>query len=707
MSGMSFGVTGLVALVIDDDANVRLFARAALETIGFEVVEADTGKSGLEVLVELRPDVILLDVMMPGISGYDVCAELRASHEFDNIPIIMMTGLDDLESITRAYDAGATDFLTKPVNWELTKHRVRYAIRSSIAFRSLADAQRTARIGSWESTTDQDMLNCSEQTYRILGVPRSEQPSLHGMLANVKEPDRDLVENARQAALEDGTPYEIEYAIGNLDGSEGFIHECGKPIGTKTGRRVVGTVQDITQRRGFEKRITFMAYHDSLTGLPNRLLFKERLAQRLSAAKRHDRRFAVMSFDLDGFKRVNDTFGHAVGDRLLQAVADRVRNCLRTEADLTGENHDTNTLSRSGGDEFAILLSEISAPEDAAHVAEQILDSLKQPYSFDRFMLRITPSIGITVYPSDGTTVETLLKNADLALYAAKRQGSDNYRFFDNELRARARSRMALEGELERALERGDLHLDYQPIFDPVDGRISTVEALIRWQTEALGQVSPEELISTAEQSGLILPIGEWVLRTACAQFSEWLQLPHPPARLAVNVSAVQMHQQGFVQRVTAILDEIEFAPDKLEIELTESILMDDVDANERTFEQMRAFGMSVAIDDFGTGYSSLSYLRRIRPDVLKIDRSFVPDIEKDPESRTIIRAIIAMAHGLGVRVTAEGVESAVQFDFLRSSGCDAIQGFLLARPGAGADIGALIESTPRAIRMLTGRSAA
>lgn len=706
MSGMSLHVSGLVALVVDDETNVRLLARAALETIGFEVLEATTGEEALELLVKARPDVILLDVMMPGISGYDVCAQLRTRHEFENVPIVMMTGLDDLESINRAYEVGATDFLAKPVNWELMKYRVRYTIRSSIAFRSLADAQRTARMGSWEATTAEGRLTCSGETYRVLGLSRSSHLSLDGLLANVKAADRDQVEKARRAALETGTAYEVEYAISAGEGGDRFIHERGEVIGTGKGRRVVGTVQDITERRDFENRITFMAYHDSLTGLPNRRLFEKRLARELVAAGRHGHHVGVLCFDLDGFKRVNDTFGHGVGDQVLQTVAERVRGCIRTEDSFSCDNREA-TLSRSGGDEFAILLRAIAVPEDAARVAERILRSLARPYRVGQTTLRITPSIGITVYPDDGVTVATLLKNADLAMYHAKSRGRNNYQFFTSELHDRAQHRMALESALEHALERGELYLNYQPIFDPVEGHVSTVEALIRWHSPTLGQVSPAELISVAEHSDLIVPIGEWVLRSACAQFKEWMQLPSPPARVAVNVSAVQVRQPGFVRRVKEILEELDFAPENLEIELTESVLMDDLDAKRRIFEELQAFGMTVAIDDFGTGYSSLSYLRHIRPDVLKIDRSFITDIDRDPESRTIVGAIIAMAHGLGVQVTAEGVETDIQFEYLRGAGCDSIQGLLLAPAGAAGAIGAVLAAPPLMRRGPDRRSAA
>jgi diguanylate cyclase (GGDEF)-like protein len=447
--------------------------------------------------------------------------------------------------------------------------------------------------------------------------------------------------------------------------------------------RLYGTLQDITVMRQAEERIRQLAFIDGLTGLPNRELFKDRLAEAVKMAHRHRRFLALLYLDLDNFKRINDTLGHNVGDLLLQATARRllasVRNsdsAARVEAD--DESGDT---ARLGGDEFTVLLTEVRRSEDAAEVAERIRTALSAPLSLAGHEVFITPSIGIAVFPQDGETPEALLKNADMAMYFAKRQGRNLHQFFDPTLNEAALRRLKVESQLRRAIEREELGLHYQPQLDLDSGRICGVEALLRWNSAELGPVPPADFIPLAEDTGLIIPIGEWVLRTACRQARAWQEAGVPLPRVAVNVSVLQFVQPGFTALVRAVLEETGLAPPALELEITEGLLMKDPEGAERTLHALKALGVQVAIDDFGTGYSSLSRLRQFPIDRLKIDRTFVRDVPENHSDSAIAMAVIAMAESMRLKVIAEGVENEAQMAFLRDRRCDEIQGYLLSRP--------------------------
>ncbi len=437
------------------------------------------------------------------------------------------------------------------------------------------------------------------------------------------------------------------------------------------------------ERKTMEDALTHSAEHDFLTGLPNRMLLNDRIGQAVEFARRHSNQLAVLFLDLDGFKYINDSLGHSVGDKLLQSVAKRLVDCVRS----------VDTVSRQGGDEFVVLLSEVQEPQDAVISALRILEAIAVAHSIDEHDLHITTSIGVSVYPDDGLSAETLIKNADTAMYQAKEDGRQNYKFFKPAMNVRAVERQSIEEGLRRALERQEFVLHYQPKIDLRTGRISGAEALLRWTHPIRGEVSPAQFIPVAEACGLILPIGAWVLRQACEQAQAWIDVGLPKATIAVNVSGVEFQHEKFLEGLFTILHDTGLDPRFLELELTESVLMKRADSSVSILRSVRANGIKVAIDDFGTGYSSLSYLRKFPVDALKIDQSFVRRIGVAGDDRAIVTAVIAMARSLKLRVVAEGVETLEQLEFLRAYDCDEAQGYYFGGPLPAPQFAKFLES--------------
>jgi diguanylate cyclase (GGDEF)-like protein len=438
-----------------------------------------------------------------------------------------------------------------------------------------------------------------------------------------------------------------------------------------------------------ENKILRLAYYDNLTDLPNRAFFMTRIEQAIGLAKRYERSLAVLFLDLDNFKRINDTLGHKVGDELLRTVARRIAYCLRSSDAVSRtlpEDYEKQHLARLGGDEFTVLLSELHQPEDALIVANRISEALVKPMQLDEHKLSITPSIGISLYPQDGQDVVTLLKNADMAMYFAKRKGPNNVQFFEGAMNEKALLRMNLENELRHAIERNEMSLNYQPQVDLGTDKVTGLEALLRWNNFTLGNVPPLDFIPIAEDSGLIIPIGEWVLRTACKQVKLWQNAGAELKRIAVNVSVLQFSQKDFPDTVSRILEETNLEPAVLELEITESILMNNPEDTVNILKRLKTIGVQLAIDDFGTGYSSLSYLKQFPIDRLKIDRSFINAITTDPDDQAIASAVIAMAETMKLQVTAEGVETPEQMRFLKQEKCNEAQGFHFSRPMTAAD---------------------
>jgi len=445
-------------------------------------------------------------------------------------------------------------------------------------------------------------------------------------------------------------------------------------------------LEEIGVRRAAEDHLTFVAHHDSLTGLPNRALFNDRLKQALIDAGRHKRVVAVMFLDLDNFKNINDSFGHKAGDLLLQGVAERLGQCLRPG----------DTVSRLSGDEFTLILSDMAQAGDANRLAQKIVEDFRLPYGVDGREIFVTASLGVALFPLDSRDREELLKYADIAMYRAKEQGKNSYQFYAAEMSAAATERLLLQSGLRVALERKELTLHYQPQVDMTTGRIVGMEALVRWKHPERGWIPPDKFIPIAEEIGLITPIGEWVLRTACAQNKAWEDAGLSGYRVAVNISGHQIRQQDFVEAVTRVLRQTGLRPQSLGLELTESVLMHGGEENIAKLRMLEVMGIHISIDDFGTGYSSLGYLKLFPIDVLKIDRTFVRDVTTNPDDAAIASAIVTLAHSLGIQVVAEGVETKEQLAFLRSRRCDGIQGYYFSKPLPAGECEALLRSGKR-----------
>jgi len=679
-----------VVLIIDDDAQTRLLVTETLEPEGFDIEEAASGNAGLEAFRRARPDLVLLDVTMPGMSGFECCERLRRLPGGERVPIVVLTGHDDDESIARAFAVGATDFVSKPMRWQLLGHRVRYLLRASHALEdlarsqaSLAHAQGLAHVGNWEYRPGGDVGYWSPEVYRILGLDmQRDPPCFDTLLQRVPEDERHGLVQSFMMLRSEGAGYDLEHRVVHRDGGERTVFQQAEAM-YEDGRLVLlrGTLQDITERKLHEARIAYLANHDALTGLPNRNLLSDRIAQAITLARRNGQGLAALILDLDGFKFINDSFGHPAGDALLKAVAARLKAAIR----------DGDTVARLGGDEFVIMLPALADTEDLEIVVQRLLAKFADPFVVEGRELHVTTSIGVSVYPADGADSDTLLKTADAALYSAKDKGRNGFQFYTRSLGIQVEERAELESALRRALERQEFELHYQPKVDLRSGQVRGVEALIRWRRPEVGLIPPDRFIPLAEETGLILPIGEWVLRTACAQVKVWHAAGYPDLSVAVNVSARQFRKQNVPELVRAVLADTGLAARYLELELTESVLMQDKGTAVRALQQLKQIGVWLSLDDFGTGYSSLSYLKDFPFDTVKIDRSFIRDVTHNVEGASLTKSIIAMARSLNLTTIAEGVETEGQLSFLNSQRCDAVQGYYFSRPLPTNDIAALL----------------
>ncbi|WP_417228332.1 EAL domain-containing protein [Amphritea sp.] len=719
-------------LVVDDDLTARILATHSLQQEGFEVLLADNGVTAIQLFQQAQPDIVLMDVEMPGLNGFDVCRQLRSMPYGKLVPILMATGQDDIDSVREAYAAGATDFVSKPFNWKVLGHRLNYMIRASNTNEQLrqlqksearlGNAQRIARLGNWEWHISTGEVYWSDQFYHLQNAkPGVTSRSLRSFLRSVPANEwpqlrhwfRELL-NCHYSGFMSG----INHSICLADGDIRNMQHQAEVFCDNQGRAslISGTMLDVSELKQAQDQVLKLARFDSLTGLSNRSVFCERVQLAMDQAERNGSLGAVLFLDLDNFKRINDTFGHGMGDLLLKEMATRLSQSIRVDEidsvdgessgnlssdsetiDLETSEAEPNRLlpqvARFGGDEFTVLLPEISQVKDAEQVARRILDTIGRSIDLAGQEVVITPSIGIAVFPHHGETVDSLMKNVDAAMYYVKHAGKNGYELFVKSMNVVAKRRLALESALRHAIEDNELTLNYQPQVDMCSGKIVGVEALLRWNSDQLGFVSPVEFISVAEETGFISAIGEWVMREACRQTRQWQLDGLPHVRIAVNLSVRQFAKQHLEKLVTQVLKDTGLPVNCLELEITENMLMDDVEGSVETLHRLKALGIQLAIDDFGTGYSSLSYLKRFPIDRLKVDRSFITHVTTDSDDAAVTQAIIAVAHNMGLSVTAEGVEDKDQLAFLKEHACEEVQGYLFSRPLTPDDLAALLKS--------------
>ena len=641
----------------------------------FHLVHAERLEDGLALLKQEYFDVALLDLSLPDAFGHDTFWRLH--QQAPNLPIIVLTGLDDEDLAIKLAQAGAQDYLVKSdLNSGILHRSIHYAIerkRVEEKLRLAATVFESTLEGILITDAKTNIISVNQALCSITGYSAEE---IIGSTPDILKSERHSHAFFRQLwdILNKTGQWRGEIWNRRKNGEvfPTWVNISAVPSSTTNNTsHYVAVFTEITELKLSEERLNYLAHHDPLTGLPNRLLFHDRLEQAVLQAQRNKHMIAVMFLDLDRFKAINDTLGHRIGDELLVAVAERLKHCAR----------ETDTIARLGGDEFAVIVTQIAQEEDVGLVAQKIIQTLSAVYSVAGYEVFITASIGINLYPGVDNDRGKILENADVAMYHAKQYGRNNYQFYSTDMNAVAFERLMLETNLRRALEREEFTLYYQPQIDMQSGSVNGVEALIRWQHPDLGLVSPVEFIPLLEETGLIVPVGEWVIRTACQQTRDWLDAGFPPLTMAVNLSARQFRQANLVEMIEQSLHEFNIPPELLELELTESIMMDNIEETVETLKKLKLLGLKIAIDDFGTGVSSLGYLKHFPVDTLKLSYDFVLNLPMDSADASIASAVINLARNMQLSSVAEGVENQGQMDFLRSQDCERIQGFLFSRP--------------------------
>ena len=787
---------GALVLVVEDDEAARLTTSITLEQAGYRVAVAADCASARARFTEMTPDIILLDVLLPDGDGYSLCREFLAQPGGRDLPIAMVTGLDDIASIHEAYESGATDFITKPVSWGTLPYRIQFILRAKQALNAASISESKTRallagipdiilridrdghvidmqVGAYAHEMEQWVVydprtgegHLPGPVYRLLATPirrvfanKGEQLvefewsqtriKLRTWEARImlREQDevvmviRDITQRKQQEAelrlwgkVFEGSneailitdadlriilvnkPYEkmmgyIEEEVMGVDTVKVGTHlhshsffrnlvhvlkEKGHWEGELINQRKNGEIfptwysisqvvntdgqpenyiaifSDISERKKSRERIDFLAHHDSLTELPNRALLNDRLEMAINTARRRGEKVGLLFIDLDRFKNINDSLGHAAGDQILRETAERLSMAVRTD----------DTVARLGGDEFVVLLPRVRNERSMVEVAIKLREEILRPFILEDMPLHLSPSIGIAVFPDDGEDASTLIKNADAAMYLAKEKGRNNYQFYTPVLNARTLDRLKLEYDLRFALEQGQFELHYQPQIIAGTKKLYGAEALVRWRHPERGLVPPNHFIPLAEEIGLIIPLGAWVIAEAARQIKVWHQAGFADLVVSVNISALQFHQAGFLAEVQSLLAQAGTEPSSIELELTESMLMSDMEVSIQVLQAFRALGYRIAIDDFGTGFSCLNYLRRLPANILKIDQSFVRDMQTDSASLAIVTSIINLAESLGMDTIAEGVETADDYALLESQGCRLMQGYYFSKP--------------------------
>jgi diguanylate cyclase (GGDEF)-like protein/PAS domain S-box-containing protein len=692
-------------LIVDDTPANLGVAVDFLEGKGFTVLVAQDGEEGLQRAQLVLPDLILLDVMMPGIDGFETCRRLKKTESTKDIPVIFMTALADTSDKVKAFAAGAVDYVSKPFQVEELLARINTHLSLRTAQKLLASQNEELKVSEiryhrlFETAKDGILLldlktglitDVNVSVINMLGFSRDNYlgrklcdiqpfdtvPECATTLAPLQARDSVSFDHWRLTA-KNTSLVDVEFVASAYDVDGARMVQCN--------------IRDITNRIRDEERITYMALHDALTGLPNRTLLKDRLIQSIAMACRNNKRVAVLMLDLDHFKDINDSLGHQIGDGLLEALAKRLKSSLR----------DSDTVARIGGDEFVIALPEASSDLDIEEIVQKLLVALHEPFRIEGHELVVTGSIGIAKYPDDGENPGVLLRVADMAMYAAKSSLRGSYRFFTPELDRSTQRRISLANDLRQACAHGEFVLYYQPQVSTKSGAITGVEALMRWNHPTRGMIGPMEFIPMLEQMGMMIEIGTWVLHTACAQNIAWQREGLTPVWMAVNVSAQQFYRGDLVRIVEEALRISGLESKWLELELTETLTLDDSEIALNIMRRLKLLGIRLSLDDFGTGWSSLSYLRKFPLDRIKIDQSFMRDIPLVGPAEAVVTSIIDLARNLGFATIAEGVETTQQLDYLDLKKCDEIQGFIYSPPLPAKDCRALMQAGKPGLKLM------
>jgi diguanylate cyclase (GGDEF)-like protein/PAS domain S-box-containing protein len=693
----SIDLRGRTILIVDDIPANLAIAVNYLEDNDFNVLVAQDGKEGLERAQLVKPDLILLDVMMPGLDGFQTCRRLKSTERTRDIPVMFMTALTDTSDKVKAFEVGAVDYVSKPFQVEELLARIRTHLTLRAMQEQLIAQNAKLQVSElyyrrlFESAKDGIVLldlasgrisDVNDSVVEMLGYSREQY---------VKEQFLDVLpfrnipaSRAALAKLQSGECVSFEHWVMESEGKSQVDVEFFGNVYIVDGTMIAQcNLRDITAREQAEAHIRHMALHDALTGLANRTLLQDRLSQAIVLARRHKEQVAVLLVDLDRFKQINDSVGHHIGDGLLQAVAKRLKAGLR----------DSDTVARLGGDEFVIALPVITDSQQVEEVAEKLFVSLRAPFYIEGHEIHISGSVGIGQYPGDGDDPAALLRAADLAMYAAKTTGHGHYRFFTAELSVAPQRRLMLVNDLLDACKREEFVLFYQPLVAANTRSITAVEALLRWNHPHYGMISPLEFLPLLEDLALTVDVGKWAIRTACLQSVAWQNELLQPVRMTVNVSPSQFYHGDLVQTVEEALLESQLDPKLLELELTETLSLDDSEVTTNVMNQLKLLGVSLSLDDFGTGWSSLSYLGRFPLDRLKIDRKFMPGITTEPTAGALVSGIIDLARNLGLTCIAEGVETMEQLRFLEEKGCAEFQGFLYSPAVSASECGALMRA--------------
>lgn len=694
-------------LVVEDNPVENLLVSKILKNSSFDVLSVDCGSDVLDAVVGYRPDLILLDALMPDIDGFDVCELLRAHPYGKYVPVIMLTGLDDMASINRAYNAGATDFFTKPINSSMLIHRIRYLLRARqimdqlrLSEESLASAQRAAKMAHWKYDLKKRVFNITEEVCQLYYLNKNYQLTDKNLLMDRCHPDDKAVLNSNVlGCLRDQTEARVEHRVISDDGKVRFLEVHLSVMKGIEGEstHLLGLSIDITERKESEQQILRLAYCDRLTNLPNRYLLELYLDQAIPAAHMQGKAVSLLGIDLDLFNRINNSMGHSAGDEVLVQLSERlmkIQGCKDASVFLDAVasqsilgDGSSGMVAHLAADNFVIVLPNVDRSSgEAVSIANIIKTSFQMPFIYRGQEIFITASIGITYSESGSTLAATMLQQADLAVHEAKTHGYNVVMSYSVDLVSKLSQHLAIQSDLRKALKNEEFQMYFQPKISLADGSVTGFETLVRWIHPEKGMIPPDQFITIAEETGQIVELGRWVLESSCRQNQQWIEEGLINVRVAVNVAARQFKEGNLVSVVDSVLRITGMSEDNLELEITESALISDPNTSDHMAE-LRARGVTMALDDFGTGYSSLSYITRFPIDTIKIDRSFIQDITLDSEQAAIVSAVTFLSHELGYKVIAEGVETDAELEVVKALHCDEVQGYYYCRPMPASEI--------------------